>query len=62
MTIIPHKTANKSTPVSAATFTGKEKDAETGYSYFGVRYYDSDLSGLFLTVDQMADKYPITHI
>ena len=40
------------------TFTGKEKDAETGYSYYGARYYDSDLSGLFLSVDPMADKYP----
>ena len=40
------------------TFTGKEKDEETGYSYFGARYYDSDLSGLFLSVDPMADKYP----
>ena len=40
------------------TFTGKEKDEETGFSYFGARYYDSDLSGLFLSVDPMADKYP----
>ena len=40
------------------TFTGKERDAETGFSYFGARYYDSDLSGLFLSVDPMADKYP----
>ena len=40
------------------TFTGKERDAETGYSYFGARYYDSDLSGLFLSVDPLADKYP----
>ena len=40
------------------TFTGKEKDSETGYCYFGARYYDSDLSGLFLSVDPMADKYP----
>ena len=40
------------------TFTGKEKDAETGFSYFGARYYDSDLSGLFLSVDPLADKYP----
>ena len=39
-------------------FTGKEKDSETGYCYFGARYYDSDLSGLFLSVDPMADKYP----
>ena len=39
-------------------FTGKEKDSETGYYNFGARYYDSDLSGLFLSVDPMADKYP----
>ena len=39
-------------------FIGKEKDSETGYCYFGARYYDSDLSGLFLSVDPMADKYP----
>ena len=40
------------------SFTGKERDPETGYSYFGARYYDSDLSGLFLSVDPMANKYP----
>ena len=40
------------------TFTGKEKDSETGFYYFGARYYDCDLSGLFLSVDPMADKYP----
>ena len=40
------------------TFTGKERDRETGFSYFGARYYDSDLSGLFMSVDPMADKYP----
>ena len=40
------------------TFTGKERDEETGFSYFGARYYDSDLSVLFLSVDPMADKYP----
>lgn len=40
------------------SFTGKERDSETGYSYFGARYYDSDLSGLFLSVDPMAEKYP----
>ncbi|MBP5548486.1 MAG: RHS repeat-associated core domain-containing protein [Bacteroidales bacterium] len=42
----------------SVSFTGKEKDEETGYSYFGARYYDSDLSGLFLSVDPMSDKYP----
>ena len=39
------------------TFSGKEKDAETGYSYFGARYYDSDLS-VWLSVDAMSDKHP----
>ena len=39
------------------TFSAKEKDAETGYSYFGSRYYNSDLS-IWLSVDPMADKYP----
>ena len=46
------------TSKNVCSFTGKERDAETGYSYFGARYYDSDLSGLFLSVDPMADKYP----
>ena len=41
-----------------SSFTGKEKDSETGFCYFGARYYDCDLSGLFLSVDPMADKYP----
>ena len=39
------------------TFSAKEKDAETGYSYFGARYYSSDLS-VWLSVDPMSDKYP----
>ncbi len=39
------------------TFSAKEKDAETGYSYFGSRYYNSDLS-IWLSVDPMAGKYP----
>ncbi|MBP1673507.1 MAG: repeat-associated core protein, partial [Bacteroidetes bacterium] len=38
------------------TFSGKEKDAETGYSYFGARYYDSGLS-IWLSVDPMSDKH-----
>ena len=39
------------------TFSAKEKDTETGYSYFGSRYYSSDLS-IWLSVDPMAGKYP----
>ena len=38
-------------------FTGKERDAETGYDYFGARYYSSSL-GIWLSVDPMSDKYP----
>ena len=41
------------------TFSAKEKDTETGYSYFGFRYYSSDLS-IWLSVDPMSDKYPST--
>ena len=39
------------------TFSGKEKDTETGYGYFGARYYDSGLS-IWLSVDPMSDEYP----
>jgi RHS repeat-associated protein len=38
-------------------FTGKERDQETGYDYFGARYYASDLS-VWLSVDPLASKYP----
>jgi RHS repeat-associated protein len=38
-------------------FTGKEKDDETGYNYFGARYYNSDLS-VWLSVDPMAGLFP----
>jgi len=38
-------------------FTAKELDNETSYTYFGARYYDSELSG-WLSVDPMSDKYP----
>ena len=40
------------------SFTGKERDSETGFSYFGARYYDSDLMTGWLSVDPLADKYP----
>jgi RHS repeat-associated protein len=39
-------------------FTAKELDNETSYTYFGARYYDSELSG-WLSVDPMSDKYPM---
>ena len=40
------------------TFTGKERDEETGYGYFGARYMDYELTTMWLSVDPMADKYP----
>ena len=39
------------------TFSAKERDPETGLSYFGARYYTSDLS-IWLSVDPMSDSYP----
>ena len=38
-------------------FSAKEKDEETGYSYFGARYYLPEWS-IWGSVDPMADKYP----
>ncbi len=42
-------------------FTAKQLDNETSYTYFGARYYDSDLS-IWLSVDPMSDKYPSTSV
>jgi RHS repeat-associated protein len=38
-------------------FTGKEMDTETGYQYFGARYYNSDIS-IWLSVDPLASDFP----
>ena len=54
----PRPTANYSllTANSSFAFSAKERDSETGLSYFGSRYYSSDLS-IWLSVDPMSDKY-----
>ena len=44
-------------PAESHTFSAKERDAETGLSYFGSRYYSSYLS-IWLSVDPMSGKYP----
>ena len=41
-----------------SSFTGKERDEETGYGYFGARYMDHELMTMWLSVDPLADKYP----
>ena len=38
--------------------TGKERDEETGFGYFGARYMDHELMTMWLSVDPMSDKYP----
>ena len=38
-------------------FSGKERDEETGLSYFGARYYDAGV-GIWYGVDPLAGKYP----
>ena len=48
--------------VSSASFSGsvfnaKEKDYESGFHYYGSRYYSSELS-IWNSTDPMADKYP----
>ncbi len=37
-------------------FTGKERDQETGYDYFGARYYDSRVS-VWLSPDPLFEKH-----
>ena len=40
------------------TFNGKEKDHESGFHYYGERYYWSEVLTGWLSVDPMMDKYP----
>ena len=55
-TYCPISTALKR-PAQTFTFSGKERDAESGLNYFGARYYNSNLS-IWLSVDPMTDYYP----
>ena len=43
--------------VSPYTFSAKEKDSESGYSYFGARYYTDNIM-MWLSVDPMSDERP----
>ena len=40
------------------SFNGKEKDWESGFHYYGARYYWSETLTGWLSVDPMMDKYP----
>ncbi|MBO7134149.1 MAG: hypothetical protein J6W06_08335 [Bacteroidales bacterium] len=40
---------------SPFTFSAKEKDSESGYTYFGARYYSDNIM-MWLSVDPMSDK------
>jgi RHS repeat-associated protein len=48
---------NSTSYYSPFKFSAKEKDTETGYSYFGARYYSPELS-VWLSIDPLSDKYP----
>jgi len=38
-------------------YTGKERDIESGYDYFGARYYDSRV-GRWLSMDPLSHRFP----
>ncbi len=44
------------TDTTVNKFTGKERDQETGYDYFGARYYDSRVS-VWLSPDPLFEKH-----
>ncbi|MGB6092438.1 MAG: RHS repeat-associated core domain-containing protein [Moheibacter sp.] len=48
-----HRSSNN----SPYKFNGKELDEETGWYYYGARYYDPRIS-VWLSVDPLAEKYP----
>lgn len=45
-------------PFPSSSFNGKEKDSESGFHYYGARYYWSETLTGWLSVDPLADKYP----
>ena len=49
------KSGVSGSPDTRYKFTGKERDTETGYDYFGARYYDARI-GRWHTVDPLADR------
>ncbi len=62
MTIQSHNISSQSHLISwsfpSSNSNGKEKDYESGFHYYGARYYWSELLTGWLSVDPLADKYP----
>ena len=62
MNLSAHKNAPKNHTIYTCFYcsdsTGKERDEETGYGYFGARYMDHELMTMWLSVDPLVDKYP----
>lgn len=58
ITLINNYNQSCSIDFRCCSFTGKEKDSETGYGYFGARYMDHELMTMWLSVDPLSDKYP----
>lgn len=46
------------TTLAPQYFNGKEKDYESGFHYYGARYYWSEVLTGWMCVDPMVDKYP----
>ena len=62
MNLSAHTTTPQNHAVSWIVFpsnsNGKEKDYESGFHYYGARYYWSELLTGWLSVDPMVDKFP----
>ena len=54
-TVHPNQTVSWFYPF---VFNGKEKDYESGFHYYGARYYWSETLTGWLSIDPLADKYP----
>ncbi|MBU0558703.1 MAG: RHS repeat-associated core domain-containing protein, partial [Bacteroidetes bacterium] len=55
--VIASRSYNLSSTEEKYKFTEKERDTESGYDYFGARYYDAEL-GRWMSVDPIAYKAP----
>ena len=53
-----HFDPSDTTRLGIYRFNGKEKDHESGFHYYGARYYWSELLTGWLSVDPLVDKYP----